>query len=186
MADCRKCAKKFPIITMRNARYPNPLGGGHLCSVCYQPYLFALETYTNNVNNAETDPKAAAWTALCCLLAAQRINLVHRFVAVLCNIVETKNSWEVCKQKSIELAKHAISMLDSDAKGQIFVQALLKEAERVVEPPRRQVPIQKYGSVFGDAIVAIELEAMKRSGVSKDELETLVKSLPGHEWLLPP
>lgn len=186
MAKCQKCAKKFPLVTIRNTRFPNPLGDGHLCAACYQPYFFVLEAYTNNVSNAEKDPKAAAWTALCCLLAAQRVNLVHTLTAVLCGIVETNNSWDVCRQKAIELAKYGLSMLASNAKGQIFVRALLKEAEALVEPPQRQIPIQKYGSVFGDNIMAVEHEAIKRSGVSKDELETFVRSLPGHEWLLYP
>lgn len=184
MTNCQQCRKKLPFFTIRNARYPNPLGNGYLCGSCYQPYFLVMETYTTNASNADIDPKAAAWSALCCLLAAQRINLVYTLTAVLCGIIETNNSWEVCKQTSIELAMKALSMLNSDSEGRAFVQALLKKAEALDEPPRRQIPIQKYGSVFGDAVVAIEHEAIKRSGVSMDELNNVVKSLPGHGWLL--
>lgn len=160
------------------------MGNGHLCGMCYQPYLLFIETYISNVNNAETDPKAAAWTILCCLLVAQRINLVYTLTAVLCGIVEISNSWEVCKQTSIELAENALSRLNSDSDGQVFMQVLKNRAEVLAGSPRRQISIQKYGSVFGDVIVPIELEAIKLSGVSIDELNAFVKSLPGHPWLL--
>ena len=184
MANCQKCEKKLPLITIKPTRHPNPLGSGHLCKACYQPYFLVLKTYTTNVKRAETDPKAAAWIALCCLLAAQRINLVHTMTAVLCGIVETKNSWEVCKQKSIEHAKKALSMLPSNSKGRPFVKALLQRAEALTEPPLREIPMQKYGSVFGDSIAAIEYEAIVRSSVSIDELNKFAKSLPGYRWSL--
>ncbi|UCD88520.1 MAG: hypothetical protein JSW04_08580, partial [Desulfobacterales bacterium] len=77
MAYCQKCEKKLPLITIKHPRHPNPLGNGHLCKACYQPYLLVINTYTENVKSAEADPKAAAWIALCCMMAAQRINLVH-------------------------------------------------------------------------------------------------------------
>jgi hypothetical protein len=185
MANCQKCNKIFSLITIRNVRHSNPLGNGNLCSACYQPYLLVLETYTSNVDNADTDPKAAAWTALCCLLTAQKINLVHTFIAALCGIVETRHSWEVCRQKSIELVQHALKMLEPDANGRVFLQALLNSAEVLVKTPGRQISVQKYGSVFGDDIAAIEYEAIKRSGVCMDELNAFVTSLPGREWLIP-
>lgn len=184
MPNCRKCGKKLSIFTIRNARHPNPLGKGHLCRECYQPYFLVLEKYTKNLEKADTDPKAAVWIALCCLLAAQRINLVRTLTAALCGIFETQNSWEICRQKSIELAKKAISMLPSDSEGRDFVQGLLNRAEEIAESPPREILIQKYGSVFGDSVIAIEYEAITRSGISMDELDNFVESLPGHHWLL--
>jgi hypothetical protein len=37
---------------------------------------------------------------------------------------------------------------------------------------------------MGDSIQDIEYEAVLRSGISMDELNHLVVSLPGHQWLL--
>ena len=184
MANCRKCKKKFPFFTIRPARHPNPLGPGYLCGGCYQPYLLVLEKYKKSLENADSNPKAAVWVVLCCLLAAQRINLVRTLTAVLCGIVETKNSWEVCRQKSIELSKKAMAMLPSDSEGRVFIQGLLNRAEEIAESPPREILIQKYGSVFGDSIIPIEYEAITRSGISMNELDDLIKSLPGHQWLL--
>jgi len=97
VANCRKCDQKFPFLSIWNAKRPNPLGNGHLCNKCYQLYQFVLEKYTTHLKQVDTDPRAAAWVALCCLLAAQRINLVRTVTAVLCDFIETKNSWEVCR-----------------------------------------------------------------------------------------
>jgi len=77
MSTCRKCGEKFPLFTIRNAKHPSPFGDGDLCRGCYHPYSLVLRKYTANLNKTTTDPKAAAWVALCCLLAAQKINLVR-------------------------------------------------------------------------------------------------------------
>lgn len=186
MANCQKCGKKFSFFTIRDERYSNPLGDEYLCKECYQPYRLVLEKYTNNLKKADTDPKGAAWVALCCLLAAQRVNLVRTLTAAISRIYEKKNSWEECRQKTIELATKAMSMLHSDPEGQVFVKGLLAMAEETTESPPREIPIQVHASPLGGPILDIEYEAIVRSGVSIDELNNLVASLPGYKWLLTP
>ena len=160
------------------------MGSGYLCKECYQPYGLVLEIYTTNLEKSNTDPKAAAWVALCCLLAAQRINLVRTVTSVICGINEKKNSWEMCRQRAIELATKAMSMLPSGSEGQIFVKGILTGAEEITESPQREIPIQRHASVWGDSISDIEYEALVRSGLSIDELNNLIASMPGHQWLL--
>ena len=119
-------------------------------------------------------------------MAAQRVNLVRTLTAAISKIYEKKNSWEECRQKTIEIATKAISMLHSDTEGQVFVKGLLAMAEETTEPPPREIPIQIHASPLGGPILDIEHEAIVRSGVSIDELNNLVASLPGHKWLLTP
>ena len=186
MANCRQCGQKFSFLSIRDVRHPNPLGSGHLCNKCYQPYQLVLEKYKTNLKQVDTDPKAATWVALCCLLAAQRVNLVRTVTAILCGFFETKNSWGVCRHRAMELAKKAISMLPFDSEGLVLVKDLLSKAEEVTESPPREIPIRLHASVMGDTILDIEYEAIMRSGISIDDLNNLVTSLPGHQWLLTP
>jgi len=186
MATCRKCGEKFPLFTIRNARHPSPFGDGDLCRECYRPYGLVLGKYTTNLKKTETDPKAAVWVALCCLLTAQRVNLVRTITAALIGLTETQNSWEMCRQKAIEYLTKAMPMFSADSDGQVFVKGLLDKAARITEPPPRKISIQRYASVMGDTILAIEHEAIVRSGVSIDDLNNCVVSLPGHQWLLNP
>jgi len=141
--------------------------------------------YTTNLKTADTDPKAATWAALCCLLAAQRVNLARTVTAAIIGQTETKNSWEVCRQRAMELAAKALAMLASDFRGQSLAQEILKRAQEISQSPARGIPIQRYASVWGDSILDIEHEAIMRSGVSIDELNDFVESIPWHQWLLP-
>ena len=59
-------------------------------------------------------------------------------------------------------------------------------AAKITEPPPRKIRIQQYASVMGDTILAIEHQALVRSGVSIDDLNNCVAALPGHQWLLAP
>ena len=186
MANCQKCGKKFSIFTIRDERHSNPLGDKYLCKECYQPYRLVLEKYTNNLKKVDTDPKGAAWVALCCLLAAQRVNLVRTLTVTIMGVSETKNSCEVCRQGAIELATKAMSMLPSDSEGQVFLQGLLTKAEEIMESASWEIPIQVHASPLAGSVLAIEYEAVVRSGVSIDKLNNLVASLPGHQWLLTP
>jgi len=186
MSTCRKCGEKFPLFTIRNAKHPSPFGDGDLCRGCYHPYSLVLRKYTANLNKTTTDPKAAAWVALCCLLAAQKINLVRTITAAIVGLTETQNSWEVCRQRAVELATKAMTMFSSDSDGRIFVKALLAMAAKITKPPPRKIRIQQYASVMGDTILAIEHLALVRSGVSIDDLNDCVTALPGHQWLLAP
>lgn len=184
MVDCQKCGDKFPFFTIMDKKRPNPVGGGNLCKKCFQPYHLVLKKYTTNLEKTDTDPKSAAWIILCYLLAAKKVNLVRTLTAVLCGIVETKNSWEVCRQRSMELVKKARSILPSNSEGQIFLQQLQKRAEEITGSPSREIPIQIYGSVLGNTVTPIEYDAVSRSGISIDELYNFAKSLPSHQWLL--
>ena len=184
MADCRKCRQQLPFFTIRDERHPNPLGAGFLCKTCAQPYRLVLKTYTINLKKAATDPKAAAWLALCCLAAAQRVNLVRTVTAALVGRTETLNSWEVCRQKAMALTAKALSMFDADAEGRVFLEALFALTQKITASPPRKIPIQRYASVMGDTILDIEYEAIQHSGLSMDELKSLALSMPGHEWLL--
>ena len=186
MVNCHKCGKKFPFFTIRDVRRPNPFGNGYLCEECYQPYGLVLDKYTTNLKKADTDPKAAAWIALCQLLAAQRVNLVRTLTVTIMRASETKNSWEVCRQGAIELATKAMSMLPSDSEGQMFLEGLLTKAEEIMESAPLEIPIQVHASPLGGSVLAIEYEAVVRSGVLIDELNNLVASLPGHKWLSAP
>lgn len=79
-----------------------------------------------------------------------------------------------------------MTMFSPDSDGRIFVKALLDMAARITEPPPRKIRIQQYASVMGDTILAIEHQALVRSGVSIDDLNNCVAALPGHQWLLAP
>ncbi|MFC1825955.1 hypothetical protein ACFLYZ_01005 [Thermodesulfobacteriota bacterium] len=160
------------------------MGDGKLCSQCYQPYGLVLKKYTASLDKADTDPRALAWVALCYLLAAHRVNLVRTITAAIVGFTETQNSWEVCRQRAMELATKAMRMLTSDSEGQVFVKELFARAEKITASPPREIPIQKYASVWGDSILDIEYEAVMRSGVSIDELNNFVASVPGHQWLI--
>lgn len=184
MAHCQQCSKKLPFFTIRDARRPNPLGDGRLCPKCYRPYALVLEKYMASLDQAATDPKAAAWVALCYLLAAQRVNLVRTVTAALVGLSETQNSWEICRQKAMELATRAMRMLAPDSEGQVFVKGLFASAQKITKSPLREIPIQRHASVWGDSILEIEYEAVVRSGVTIDELNNFVGSMPGHQWLI--
>ena len=186
MTNCQEYSQKLPFLSIWNAKHPNPFGNGHLCNKCHQPYQLVLEKYTTHLKQVDSDPKAATWVALCCLLAAQRVNLVRTITAVLCGFIETRNSWEVCRYRAIELAKKTMAMLPLDSEGLLLVKNLLSRAEAVTEPPHREIPIRLHASVMGDRILDIEHEAIMRSGISLDDLNDLVTSLPGHQWLLAP
>ena len=157
-----------------------------MCKECDQPYSLVLEKYTANLKNAHTNPKAAAWVAVCYLLAAQRVNLVRTITAAIIKFSETKRSWEVCRQSAMELATKAMSMLPSNSEGQAFLKGVLNRAEGITESPPREIPIQRHASVWGDSILSIEHEAVVRSGISIDELNIQVASLPDYQWLLAP
>jgi len=77
-------------------------------------------------------------------------------------------------------------MLPFDSEGLLLLKGLLSKAEAVTKPPHREIPIRLHASVMGDRILDIEHEAMMRSGISLDDLNDLVTSLPGHQWLLAP
>ena len=111
MATCQKCKVKFSFFTIRDKKYPNPLGTGYLCWMCYQPYGLVLKKYTANLEKIDSDPKAAAWVALCCLLAARRINLIRTITAAISGFVEKQNSWKICKERAMILIAKAMSML---------------------------------------------------------------------------
>jgi hypothetical protein len=136
------------------------------------------------LDQAATDPKAVAWMALCYLLAAQRVNLVRTVTAAIVGLTETQNSWEVCRQRAMELATRAMRMLAPDSEGQVFVKGLFARAEKITKSPSREIPIQRHASVWGDTILEIEYEAVVRSGVTIDELNNFVRSMPGHQWLV--
>ncbi len=184
MASCKKCKNNFPFFTIWDVKCANPLGNGYLCKECYQPYGLVLEKYTAHLKKAYTDPKAAAWIALCYLLAAQKVNLVRTVTAAIINLTVTKRSWEVCRQKAMDLAKNAMSMLPSNSEGLLFLREVLNRSKEITKSPQREIPIQRHASVWGDSIIDIEYEAVLRSGTSIDELNKLVASLPSHHWLL--
>jgi hypothetical protein len=77
-----------------------------------------------------------------------------------------------------------MTMVSSDTQGQIFMNGLLTMIKNITESPHREIQIQRYASVMGDSINDIEYEAVVRSGISMDELNNLVASLPGHQWLM--
>lgn len=184
MMNCQKCGKKFSFFTISDARHPSPSRNGYLCKKCYEPYGLVLEKYSANLKKTETDPKAAAWVALCYTLAAQRVNIVRTITAAIIGLIETHSSWEVCRQRATDLATAAMAMVSTDAEGQIFMNGLLTMIENITESPHREIRIQRYASVMGDSIQNIEYEAVMRSGISMDELNNLVVSLPGHQWLM--
>jgi len=185
MPICQKCKKKYPFFTIRDKKYPNPLGAGHFCRKCYQPYGLVLKKYTTNFEKIDSDPKAAAWVALCCLLAARRINLIRTITAAISGFVEKQDSWKVCRERAMILAVKAMSMLSRDSDGHLFLKALYANAKDITKPPTREIPIQRYASVFGDRILDIEYEAVERSGVTIDEVSRFASSLPRHQWLFP-
>lgn len=174
----------MPLFTVWEQRNPNPLGDGCLCKACYQPYGRFLDTYKKNLKKDNTDPRALSWVALCYLLAAQRINLVRTITAALVNRTETENSWEVCRQRAMELAAKAMTMLSSDFEGRAFVKEIFKRAEEISQSPARKIPIQRYASVWGDFILEIEHEAIMRSGVSIDEFNNYIAGMPGYQWIV--
>lgn len=184
MTNCQRCGKKFNFFTIGDAKHPSPVKDGYLCKKCYEPYGLVLEKYSANLKKTETDPKAAAWVALCYILAAQRVNVVRTITAALLGLTETHSSWEVCRRRAKELAATSMTMVSSDTEGQIFLNGLFKIVENITELPHREIRIQRYASVMGDSIHDIEYEAVLRSGISMDELNNLVVSLPGHQWLL--
>jgi hypothetical protein len=186
MANCRRCGKKFSFFTIRDVRHPSPLRDGYLCKKCYEPYGLVLKKYSANLKKTETDPKAAAWVALCYILAAQRVNVVRTITAAIIGLTETHSSWGVCRRRATELTTAAMTMVSSDTQGQIFMNGLLTMIKNITESPHREIQIQRYASVMGDSINHIEYEAVVRSGISMDELNNLVASLPGHQWLLSP
>jgi hypothetical protein len=171
MPTCQKCKEKFPFFTIIDKKYPNPLGAGYLCQKCYQPYGFALKKYTTNLEKIDSDPKAAAWVALCCLLAARRINLMRTITAAISGFVEKQNSWKVCKERAMILAAKAMSTLSCDSDGHLFLKSLYTNAKDITKP-------------FEDRILDIEYEAVVRSGVTIDEVSRFASSLPRHQWLL--
>ena len=77
-----------------------------------------------------------------------------------------------------------MSMLLNDSEGQVFLKRLLTKAEEITESFSREIPIQVHANPLGGSVLAIEYEAVVRSGVSIDELNNLVASLPNHQWLL--
>jgi hypothetical protein len=186
MASCRTCGKKFPFFTICKVKHPNPLGDGYLCTVCYGPYGLVLEKYSTTLKDVHTNPKSAAWVAVCYLMAAQRLNLRRTVTAAIIGISETQSSWEVCRQSAAELATAAKSMLPPNAEGQGMLRGILDRVETMTESPPREIPIQRHASVWGDTIAAIEYDALMRSGISIDELNSYIASLPGHRWLLTP
>ncbi len=183
MAGCQNCGKKFPMLTVRDVRRPNPLGEGELCEDCYTPYGLTLEKYLANKIPAETNPKAAAWVALCYILAARRVNLKRTLVAILCDICETKNSWEVCRQRAMEFTKKAMSALPPKSQSHMFMKGLYDMAERISQPPPREIPLQVHASPLAGTVRDIGYEAVRQSGATIDELNHLVASVPGHQWL---
>ncbi len=185
MPTCQKCKEKFSFFTIRDKKCPNPLGAGHLCRKCYQPYGLVFKKYTTNLKKIDSDPKAAAWVALCCLLAARRVNLMRTITAAISGFVEKQSSWKVCKERAMILATKAMSMLSRDSDGHLFLKALYTNAKDITKPPTREIPIQRYASVFEDRILDIEYEAVVRSGVTIDEVSRFASSLPRHQWLLP-
>jgi len=160
------------------------LGDGHLCEECYLPYGLVLEKFTINLKNAHTNPKAAAWVAVCYTLAAKRVDIIRTVTAAILGITKTESSCKICRQRAIGLVTKAMSMLASDTEGQTFLKGLLNRVEDIAESPSRKIPIQRHASVWGDSILDIEYEAVVRSCISFDELNNLVTSLPGHQWLL--
>ncbi|MFC1516133.1 hypothetical protein ACFL7E_05170 [Thermodesulfobacteriota bacterium] len=186
MTTCFKCQKKFPFFTIREAKRPNPLGDGYLCETCYRPYHLVLEKYSANIKKIDTDPTAAAWVALCCHLAAKQINLERTITAVLCGVFEAESSWKVCRKKAMELAAKAMSMIPSDSNGQMFLTALFNLAEKMSTSPARELSIRLHASVMGDKVPDIEYQALLHSGVTIDELNALIQSLSGYQWLCAP
>ena len=161
------------------------MGIGHLCRKCYQPYGLVLKKYTTNLEKIDSNPKAAAWVSLCCLLAAQRINLIRTTTAAISGFVEKQNSWKVCKERAMIIAEKAMLMLSCDSDGHFFLKTLYTNAKDITRPPTREIPIQRYASVFEDRILDIEYEAIERSGVTIDDVRRFASSLPQHQWLLP-
>lgn len=186
MTTCANCQKTFPLFTIRDVKRPNPVGKGYLCETCYRPYFLVLEKYTANINKVDTDPVAAAWVALCCHLAATQINLQRTITAVLCGVFEEEYSWKICRQKAMELAVKAMSMIPSHSDGHMFLSALFNRAEKTSTSPDRELSIRLHASVMGDTVPDIEYQALLNSGVTIEELNALVKSLSGHQWLCTP
>ena len=184
MLACQKCKEKISFFSIRDKNYSNPLGSGHLCRKCYEPYGLVLERYTSNLKNIDADPRAAAWIALCCLLAARRINLMRTITAAISGFVEKKDSWKACKERAMILAESAMSMLSRNSDGHLFLKALYAHAKDMTKPPSWEIPIQRYASVYGDRILDIEYEALVRSGLTIDDVKRFASSLPRYQWLL--
>ena len=184
MPNCQKCKGKTSFFAIRDKFYPNPLGTGHLCRKCYEPYGLVLKKYTINLEKIDSNPKSAAWVALCCILAARRINIVRTITATISGFVEKQNSWEVCRERSMILTKKAMSMPLNDSDGYIFLNALYTNAKNITEPPAWEITLQRYASVFEDKILDIEYEAVTRSGITIDEVSEFACFLPQYQWLL--
>jgi len=90
----------------------------------------------------------------------------------------------MCRQRAVDLSIKAKGMLSADSEARAFVKKIQDMAVKITASPSREFSIQRYASVMGDAIRTIEYEAVLRSGVTIAELNGLVASLPGHQWLL--
>ena len=185
MPNCQKCKGKTSFFAIRDKFYPNPLGTGHLCRKCYEPYGLVLKKYTINLEKIDSNPKSAAWVALCCILAARRINIVRTITAAISGFVEKQYSWEACRERAMILTQKAMSMLSNDSYGYLFLNALYKNAKNITKSPAWEITLQRYASVFGDTILDIEYEAVERSGVTIDEVSRFASYLPRHQWLFP-
>ena len=110
---------------------------------------------------------------------------MRTITATISGFVEKQNSWKVCKERAMILAEKAMSMLSRNSDGHLFLKALYANAKDITKPPTREIPIQRYASVFEDRILDIEYEAVVRSGVTIDEVKRFASSLPRHQWLFP-
>jgi hypothetical protein len=110
---------------------------------------------------------------------------MRTITAAISGFVEQQNSWKFCRERAMILAEKAMSMLSRDSDGNLFLKALYLNAKDMTKPPIREIPIQRYASIFEDKILDIEYEAVVRSGVTIDEVSRFASSLPHHQWLLP-
>jgi len=85
----------------------------------------------------------------------------------------------VYRQSAAKFAATAKSILPPNAEGQGVLSGILNRVETMTESPPRQIPIQRHASVWGDTIPDIEYEALMRSGITIDELNSYVASFSG-------
>ena len=139
MPTCLQCRKKFGFLAYFTMLWAKT-GNGPYCRQCFARRTALLMLWHRQNQKAGTDPKAAAWVALCHLVCMEHVNVrVREPGGETIESVLVGRTWPASKAMALDFAERACRNLPVDSAGRRLLHDIQRRASSMTAPPGEEV-----------------------------------------------
>lgn len=168
---------------MVSPEFSQPIGV--YCEECAKPFLAFGNKYDECTK--KSDLRSLTWVACCHLVCAERVNLELEIKHPFKPTKSMGPSWTESKAACLEAIGKARQTLSSgDTLGRSFVDAMEQRAKQISQArAKKQTVGTQDGTLLpgGFSTFTMAFHAVHSKLVSYQDLEALIKSIPGSSWL---